>query len=163
MLKGLQWLFSTEVTFAPFQIGIYCPLSQLSALGRHVPADHLLRSMDRFVNLDGLRRELYLPSTARSGVPRSPSTDDPNAVGRLLLRDPLGAALMRRGSFNLAYRWFCRLGLDGDVPDIEFVKSEIEHMRGQVSRSEEGNPSTPKSRCCHGLSRSAARKKPKSA
>src|ERR1700741_2815460 len=28
------------------------------SLERHVPADHLLRSTDRFVDLDGLRREL---------------------------------------------------------------------------------------------------------
>jgi hypothetical protein len=28
------------------------------SLDRHVPADHLLRSIDRFVDLDGLRREL---------------------------------------------------------------------------------------------------------
>ena len=28
------------------------------SLERHVPADHLLRSIDRFVELDGLRREL---------------------------------------------------------------------------------------------------------
>ncbi|HLL58841.1 MAG TPA: IS5/IS1182 family transposase, partial [Allosphingosinicella sp.] len=28
------------------------------SLDRHVPSDHLLRSIDRFVELDGLRREL---------------------------------------------------------------------------------------------------------
>jgi hypothetical protein len=28
------------------------------SLERHVPADHLLRSIDRFVELDGLRQEL---------------------------------------------------------------------------------------------------------
>jgi hypothetical protein len=28
------------------------------SLERHVPADHLLRSIDRFVDLDGSRREL---------------------------------------------------------------------------------------------------------
>ena len=28
------------------------------SLDRHVPADHLLRSIDRFVELDALRREL---------------------------------------------------------------------------------------------------------
>ena len=28
------------------------------SLERHVPDDHLLRSIDRFVDLDGLRREL---------------------------------------------------------------------------------------------------------
>jgi hypothetical protein len=28
------------------------------SLERHVPADHLLRSIDRFVELEGVRREL---------------------------------------------------------------------------------------------------------
>ena len=32
-------------------------------------------------------------------------------------RYPLQAAPMRRDPLNLAYRWFCRLGLDGGVPD----------------------------------------------
>jgi hypothetical protein len=38
------------------------------SLQRHVPTDHLLRSIDRFIELGELRREL---STARSGFPRS--------------------------------------------------------------------------------------------
>jgi hypothetical protein len=38
-------------------------------LERHVPADHLLRSIDRFVDLSGIRAHLR-PSTATSGVPR---------------------------------------------------------------------------------------------
>ena len=37
------------------------------SLEQHVPADHMLRSIDRFVDLDGLRRDL----SARSGVLRS--------------------------------------------------------------------------------------------
>ena len=31
------------------------------SLERHVPAEHLLRSIDRFVELDGVRRELAPP------------------------------------------------------------------------------------------------------
>jgi IS5 family transposase len=30
---------------------------------------------------------------------------------------PLGAVAMREVHLNLAYRWFCRLGLEGNVPD----------------------------------------------
>jgi hypothetical protein len=41
------------------------------SLDRHVPANHLLRSIDRFVDLGGLRQELS-SFLARSGVPRSP-------------------------------------------------------------------------------------------
>jgi len=39
-------------------------------LERHVPERHLLRSIDRFVELDGLRQE-WLRSTARWGGHRS--------------------------------------------------------------------------------------------
>ena len=39
------------------------------SLDRHVPADHLLRSMDRFVELDALRRELA-PFYSAIGRPR---------------------------------------------------------------------------------------------
>jgi hypothetical protein len=40
------------------------------SLERHVPVDHLLRSIDRFVDLLDMRAHLR-PSTARSGGPRS--------------------------------------------------------------------------------------------
>ena len=38
------------------QAGLFYEFS----LERHVPSDHLLRSIDRFVELGGLRRELTL-------------------------------------------------------------------------------------------------------
>src|SRR5262249_12908529 len=34
----------------------------------------------------------------------------------LLLRHPLGGRLCEEVHLNLAYRWFCGLGLDGEVP-----------------------------------------------
>ena len=40
------------------------------SLERHVPADHLLRSVDRFVDLSGLASSCD-PSTARGAGPRS--------------------------------------------------------------------------------------------
>ena len=67
------------------------------SLEGHVPADHLLRSIDRFVDLSRVRRELapFYSSTGaafgRSGA------DDPDADRRLLLRHPLGAAPLRGG------------------------------------------------------------------
>jgi hypothetical protein len=33
------------------------------------------------------------------------------------LRMPLGAAASEEVKLNLAYGWFCRLGLEGKVPD----------------------------------------------
>src|SRR5215204_698110 len=66
------------------------------SLDRHVPADHLLRSVDRFIARGAEARAGAVlqrdgPALGRSGV------DDPDADPRLLLRHPLGAATLRRG------------------------------------------------------------------
>src|SRR5437763_16872140 len=59
------------------------------SLERHVPETHLLRHIDRFAELDGLRREL-VPFYSVTG---RPSIDTelliPHADRRLLLRHPL--------------------------------------------------------------------------
>jgi transposase len=87
------------------------------SLERHVPADHLLRSIDRFVDLDGLRREL---SPFYSTIGR-PSIAPELMIRMLLVGYCFGIRSERRlceeVHLNLGYRWFCRLGLDGDVPD----------------------------------------------
>jgi transposase len=87
------------------------------SLDRHVPADHLLRSIDRFVELDGLRREL---SCFYSTIGR-PSIAPELMIRMLLVGYCFGIRSERRlceeVHLNLAYRWFCRLGLDGNVPD----------------------------------------------
>jgi hypothetical protein len=50
------------------------------SLERHVPADHLLRAIDRFVDLSGIRAHLrpFYSDTGRpsivSGVPTAPSS-----------------------------------------------------------------------------------------
>ena len=86
-------------------------------LDAHVPADHLLRSIDRFVDLDGLRQELapFYASTGR------PSVDPELMIRMLLIGYCLGMRSERRLCdeihLSLANRWFCRLGLDGKVPD----------------------------------------------
>lgn len=87
------------------------------SLERHVPADHLLRSIDRFVELGGLRRELapFYSSMGR------PSVDPELMIRILIVGYCFGIRSERRlceeVHLNLAYRWFCRLGLDGVVPD----------------------------------------------
>ena len=55
-------------------------------------ARHLLRLIDRFVELDGLRRELALFYSDIGRLSVDPELDDPDADRRLLLRHPLGAA-----------------------------------------------------------------------
>jgi transposase len=87
------------------------------SLERHVPTDHLLRSIDRFVDLDGLRRELC-PFYSTIG---RPSIAPELMIRMLLVGYCFGIRSERRlceeVHLNLAYRWFCRLGLDGGVPD----------------------------------------------
>jgi transposase len=87
------------------------------SLEKHVPPDHLLTSIDRFVELDEVRRELatFYSTTGR------PSIDPELMIRMLIVGYCVGIRSERRlceeVHLNLAYRWFCRLGLDGQVPD----------------------------------------------
>ncbi|TFI59653.1 DDE transposase [Sphingomonas parva] len=87
------------------------------SLERHVPDDHLLRRIDRFVDLTDIREHLrpYYSETGR------PSIDPELMIRMLLIGYCLGIRSERRlceeVHLNLAYRWFCRLGLEGAVPD----------------------------------------------
>src|SRR5271170_8375088 len=82
-----------------------------------VPADHLLRKIDRFLDLGTLRRELA-PHYSAMG---RPSIDPELLIRMLIVGYCLGIRSERRlceeVDLNLAYRWFCRLGLEGRVPD----------------------------------------------
>jgi transposase len=87
------------------------------SLDEHVPSGHLLRSIDRFVELGGVRAYLapFYSSTGR------PSVDPELMIRMLIIGYCHGIRSERRlceeVHLNLAYRWFCRLGLEGDVPD----------------------------------------------
>jgi transposase len=87
------------------------------SLERHVPTSHLLRSIDRFVDLSEVRSHVapFYSSTGR------PSIDPELLIRMLLVGYCYGIRSERRlceeVHLNLAYRWFCRLGLDGEVPD----------------------------------------------
>src|SRR4051812_6850770 len=87
------------------------------SLERHVPANHLLRAIDRVVDLSSLRTHLR-PFYSEIG---RPSIDAELMVRMLIVGYCFGIRSERRlceeVHLNLAYRWFCRLGLDGDVPD----------------------------------------------
>jgi transposase len=86
-------------------------------LESHVPSDHLLRGIDRCLDLSELRQQLapYYSHTGR------PSIDPELMVRMLLLGYSFGIRSERRlceeVHLNLAYRWFCRLGLQEAVPD----------------------------------------------
>jgi len=87
------------------------------SLEAHVPQDHLLRSIDRFVDLDDIRQYLadFYSHTGRPSV-------DPELLIRMLL---VGYCFDIRSErrlceevhLNLAYRRFCRLDLTDRIPD----------------------------------------------
>lgn len=87
------------------------------SLDDHVPQDHLLRSIDRFVDLSSIRAHLaeFYSHTGR------PSIDPELLIRMLLVGYCLGIRSERRFCeevhLNLAYRWFCRLDLADPVPN----------------------------------------------
>ena len=82
-----------------------------------VPADHLLRGIDQCLNLSELRQHLraYYSHTGR------PSIDPELMMRMLIIGYSYGIRSERRlceeVHLNLAYRWFCGLGLEDAVPD----------------------------------------------
>src|SRR5271168_792498 len=83
----------------------------------HVPASHLLRGIDKFLDLTDLRAYLA-PFYSHIG---RPSIDPELMIRMLIVGYCFGIRSERRlceeVHLNLGYRWFCRLGLDGAVPD----------------------------------------------
>ena len=82
-----------------------------------VPAEHLLRKIDVVLDLSWLRQELkpYYSEIGRPSV-------DPELMVRMLLVGYCYSIrserrLCQEVALNLAYRWFCRLGLEDQVPD----------------------------------------------
>ena len=103
----------------------------------HVPQDHLLRRIDWLLDFDAIRAELaaLYSHTGRPSV-------DPELMLRMLLIGYLYGIrserrLVEEIHLNLAYRWFCKLGLEGRVPDRSTF-SKNRHGRfadGDVLRS----------------------------
>lgn len=83
----------------------------------HAPGDHLLRKIDWRLDFDSLRPEFAMlySHTGRPSI-------DPELMIRMLLVGYLYGIQSERRlvedvHLNLAYRWFCRLGLEDQVPD----------------------------------------------
>jgi len=87
------------------------------SLEGHVAQEHLLRSIDRFVDLSSIRAHLsdFYSHTGR------PSVDPELLIRMLLVGYCFGIRSERRlceeVHLNLAYRGFCRLDLTDQVPD----------------------------------------------
>lgn len=86
-------------------------------LDSHIPQNHLLRGIDRCLDLTDLRRHLaeHYSHTGR------PSIDPELMIRMLIVGYSYGIRSERRLCeeihLNLGYRWFCRLGLEDAVPD----------------------------------------------
>ncbi len=90
---------------------------QYFCLDDWVPADHLLRSIDRHIDFRPLRTQLR-PLYSDVGRP----SIDPEVLLRILLIGYLYGItserrLMDEVGLNLAYRWFTGLGFDQSIPD----------------------------------------------
>jgi len=86
-------------------------------LEEHIPTDHLLRQINAFIDLSQVKAHLaeFYSHTGR------PSIDPELMLRMLIVGYCYGIRSERRlceeVQLNLAYRWFCRLGLDDDIPD----------------------------------------------
>jgi transposase len=82
-----------------------------------VPPDHLVRQIDAVLDLSWLRNELaqYYSHTGRPSI-------DPVLMIRMLIVGYVFAIRSERRicsevQVNLAYRWFCKLGIEDKIPD----------------------------------------------
>jgi len=93
------------------------PLFYSFNLEDHVPATHLLRGIDQFLDLSELHAHLA-PHYSHTG---RPSIDPALMIRMLIVGYCFGIRSERRlceeVHLNLAYRWFCQLGLEDSVPD----------------------------------------------
>src|SRR5213594_4047123 len=82
-----------------------------------VPEDHLVRKIDTALDLSWLRSELA-PHYSFMGRP----SIDPELMIRMLVVGYVFAIrserlICREVQVNLAYRWFCKLGIEDAIPD----------------------------------------------
>ena len=82
-----------------------------------VPADHAVRAIDAVLDLSWVHAELapYYPSIGRPSI-------DPVLMIRMLIVGYVFAirserSLCREVQVNLAYRWFCKLSIEDQIPD----------------------------------------------
>ena len=82
-----------------------------------VPPDHLVRQIDAVLDLSWVHKELapYYSHTGRPSI-------DPVLMIRMLMVGYVFAIRSERRlcsevQVNLAYRWFCKLGIEDRIPD----------------------------------------------
>ena len=95
-----------------------------------VPPDHLVRQIDDLLDLSWVHKELapYYSHTGRPSI-------DPVLMIRMLLVGYVFAIRSERRicaeiQVNLAYRWFCKLGIEDKIPDHSvFCRARQERFR----------------------------------
>ena len=99
-------------------------------LDRVVPPDHLVRRIDSLLDLGWVHQELapYYSHTGRPSI-------DPVLMIRMLIVGYVFALRSERRlcsevQVNLAYRWFCKLGIEDKIPDHSvFCRARHERFR----------------------------------
>lgn len=99
-------------------------------LDKVVPPDHLVRQIDGVLDLNWVHKELapYYSHTGRPSI-------DPVLMIRMLIVGYVFAIRSERRlcsevQVNLAYRWFCRLGIEDKIPDHSaFCRARHERFR----------------------------------
>jgi transposase len=99
-------------------------------LDQVVPSDHLVRQIDGVLDLAWVHRELapYYSHTGRPSI-------DPVLMIRMLIVGYVFAIRSERRlcaevQVNLAYRWFCKLGIEDKIPDHSvFCRARHERFR----------------------------------
>ena len=101
-------------------------------LDKVVPPDHLVRQIDGLLDLSWVHKELapYYSHTGRPSI-------DPVLMIRMLIVGYVYALRSERRlcaevQVNLAYRWFCKLGIEDRIPDHS-VFSRARHERFRES------------------------------
>lgn len=99
-------------------------------LDKVVPPDHLVRRIDGLLDLSWVHKELA-PFYSHTGRP----SIDPVLMIRMLLVGYVFALRSERRlcaevQVNLAYRWFCKLGIEDKIPDHSvFCRARRERFR----------------------------------
>jgi transposase len=99
-------------------------------LDKVVPPDHLVRQIDSVLDLSWVHKELapYYSHTGRPSI-------DPVLMIRMLIVGYVFAIRSERRicaevQVNLAYRWFCKLGIEDKIPDHSvFCRARHERFR----------------------------------
>jgi transposase len=99
-------------------------------LDKVVPPDHLVRQIDAVLDLNWVHKELarYYSHTGRPSI-------DPVLMIRMLIVGYVFAIRSERRicaevQVNLAYRWFCKLGIEDSIPDHSvFCRARHERFR----------------------------------